>query len=278
MGGPAEIVSWLGATANDRGRSRRHRQGSPQRSQPAGRRRDRPSGAVVRRRRRPGPAGSSSSAAMPSSRPASTTRSRQDPRPRRPGRDRQHRQRLGRRLDWTVQTQGHPAPAPTDLGPRQHHELQPQPPADFVQFSDADLHANATASSSHPSTRPAGTLTRAPSHPQPFTTTADRRLQGSAASPMSVSSAGDFEGGERSLGRGRGGLRRGEFARPGTAERADREIAPAGQDLRGGADPDLGGVLGEGHIPHLVQACSIAQHPPMRSTSRTGLAWAKANW
>ena len=48
--------------------------------------------------------------------------------------------------------------------------------------------------------------------------------------------------------------RGGEVDRPSAAERADGEVAQAGHDLRAGRGPDLGGVLGEGHIPYVVQA------------------------
>ena len=41
---------------------------------------------------------------------------------------------------------------------------------------------------------------------------------------------------------------------PGAAERADDQVAQAGHDLWAGPGPDLGGVLGEGHIADVVQA------------------------
>ena len=72
---------------------------------------------------------------------------------------------------------------------------------------------------------------------------------------MSGSSEGDPEGGE-----GPGGVAGvvaqggGEVDRPRAAEHADDQVAQACHDLGGGADPDPGGVLGEGHIPHVVQA------------------------
>jgi hypothetical protein len=48
--------------------------------------------------------------------------------------------------------------------------------------------------------------------------------------------------------------RGGEVDRPGPAEHADDEVAQAGHDLRAGPGPDLGGVLGEGHVADVVQA------------------------
>jgi hypothetical protein len=67
---------------------------------------------------------------------------------------------------------------------------------------------------------------------------------------------GDAEGGQ-----GPGGVagvvaqRGGEvdrLCRP--AEGADDEVAQASHDLRAGPGPDLGGVLGEGHVADVVQA------------------------
>ena len=48
--------------------------------------------------------------------------------------------------------------------------------------------------------------------------------------------------------------RGGEVDRPGAAQHADGQVAQGRHDLRGGPGPDLGGVLGEGDIPHVVQA------------------------
>ena len=64
----------------------------------------------------------------------------------------------------------------------------------------------------------------------------------------------------------------GEVDWPGAAEHTDGEVAQARHDLRSGPDPQLGGVLGERHIPRPVQPFSIAQCPRMRSASRAGLA------
>ena len=99
---------------------------------------------------------------------------------------------------------------------------------------------------------------------------------------LSVSSEADSEDGEWSAWvAGMVTERGGEVGRPSAAERADGEVAQAGHDLWAGPAPDLGGVLGEGHIPYVVQAVldrcrpfSIAQCPRMRSASRAGLAWA----
>jgi hypothetical protein len=80
---------------------------------------------------------------------------------------------------------------------------------------------------------------------------------------MSGSSEGDPEGGQ-----GPGGVASvateggGEVGRSGMAEHADREVAQARHDLRGGPRPHLGGVLGEGHIPHVVQAVLDRPVPP----------------
>ena len=68
--------------------------------------------------------------------------------------------------------------------------------------------------------------------------------------------------------------RGGEVDRPSLAERADGKVAQAGHDLQAGADPQLGGVLGEGHIPHPVQAVLDRPVPRRRSARRAGLAWA----
>jgi hypothetical protein len=56
------------------------------------------------------------------------------------------------------------------------------------------------------------------------------------------------------VGRGCGGAARREVHWPGAAERADGEVAQAGHGLRAGPGAQLGGVLGEGHIPHPAQA------------------------
>jgi hypothetical protein len=66
----------------------------------------------------------------------------------------------------------------------------------------------------------------------------------------------------------------GEVDRPGPAEGADDQVAQAGHDLRAGPGAQLGGVLGEGHVPHPVQAVLDRPVPRRRSASRAGLAWA----
>jgi hypothetical protein len=66
----------------------------------------------------------------------------------------------------------------------------------------------------------------------------------------------------------------GEVDRPGVAERADDQVAQAGHDLRAGPGAQLGGVLGECHVPDVIKGFSIAKCPRMRSASRVGLAWA----
>jgi hypothetical protein len=68
---------------------------------------------------------------------------------------------------------------------------------------------------------------------------------------MSRSSEADAEGGEWPVGVAAVVAQRGgEVARPGPAERADDQVAPAGHDLRAGPGPGLRGVLGKGHVPH----------------------------
>ena len=90
---------------------------------------------------------------------------------------------------------------------------------------------------------------------------------------MSVSSEGDSEGVEWSAWVAAVVAERGsEVDWPGAAERADDQVAQAGHDLWAGPGPDLGGVLGEGHIADVCRPFSIAQCPRMRSASRAGLA------
>jgi hypothetical protein len=72
---------------------------------------------------------------------------------------------------------------------------------------------------------------------------------------MSVSSDGDPEGGQGAGGvagvAAQGG---GEVDRSAATEHADCEVAQACHDLRASPGAQLGCVLGEGHIPHPVQA------------------------
>jgi hypothetical protein len=66
--------------------------------------------------------------------------------------------------------------------------------------------------------------------------------------------------------------RGGEVDWPGAAERADGEVAQAGHDLRAGPGAQLGGVLGEGHIPHPVQAVLDRPVPTEQVGEPGGLA------
>ena len=68
--------------------------------------------------------------------------------------------------------------------------------------------------------------------------------------------------------------RGGKADRPGPAERADHQVAQAGHDLRAGPGPDLGAVLGKGHIPHIVQAVLDRPMPTDEVGEPPGLAWA----
>src|SRR5215217_3449304 len=105
--------------------------------------------------------------------------------------------------------------------------------------SSSGATATVPASGPSPSSRPSAT--RSPSNPPPNT--------------RGFSFQGDPEGGQ-----GPGGVAGvateggGEVDRPGAAEHADCEVAQACHDLWAGPGPHLGGVLGEGHIPHPVQA------------------------
>ena len=95
---------------------------------------------------------------------------------------------------------------------------------------------------------------------------------------LSVSSEGDSEDGEWSAWvAGMVAERGGEVDRPSAAERADGEVAQAGHDLGAGPGPDLGGVLGEGHIPYVVQAVLDRPVPTdkVSEPSGAGLAWAR---
>jgi hypothetical protein len=49
----------------------------------------------------------------------------------------------------------------------------------------------------------------------------------------------------------------------------------AGHDLRAGPDPDLGGVLGEGHVAHVVQAVLDRPVPTKEVREPSGLGLAK---
>jgi hypothetical protein len=94
---------------------------------------------------------------------------------------------------------------------------------------------------------------------------------------LSGSSEGDSEDGEWSAWvAGMVAKRGGEVDWPGPAERADGQVAQGRHDVWAGAGPDLGGVLGERHVPDVGSPFSIAQCPQMRSASRAGLAWAWA--
>ena len=93
---------------------------------------------------------------------------------------------------------------------------------------------------------------------------------------MSGSSGDDPEGGQ-----GPGGVAGvvseggGKVDRPAAAQRADGKVAQARHHLRAGPGPHRGGVLGEGHIPHPVQAVLDRPVPADEVGQPGGPAWAK---
>jgi hypothetical protein len=99
------------------------------------------------------------------------------------------------------------------------------------------------------------------------------------AGRVELSSEGDPEGGAWP-GRVAGVLAEGgaEVDRPGAAERANDQVAQAGHDLRAISGAQTGGVLGEGHIPDVVQAILERPVPPDELGEPGGLAWAKVCW
>jgi hypothetical protein len=72
---------------------------------------------------------------------------------------------------------------------------------------------------------------------------------------MAGSSEADPEGGQGSVWVAAVVAQRsGEVDRPSAAQQADGQVAQGRHDLRAGPRPDLGVVLGKGHVPDVVQA------------------------